>query len=114
MDTDPYLLILRQAADGTLPSSSFDFDSSVPIEAVRELISSGHMEASDTSSLDGPAFLNPRITTLGREYLRVLEERARAMSLIGKIGKHLPAVFKWVCGIGAALAVAFLTKQFID
>ncbi|MFZ5491026.1 MAG: hypothetical protein ACOY6E_00800 [Pseudomonadota bacterium] len=112
MDIDPHLLILRQAAAGTLPAS-IDSESPVSVQAVRDLIASGYMEAIDTSSFDGPAFLNPSITISGREYLRVLEELARAASLTGKTCKHLPAVFKWVFSIVAALLVAFLTKRFV-
>ncbi len=112
MDTDPHLLILRQAAAGTLPAS-IDSRSTVSVQAVQDLITSGHMEALDNSSLSGPAFLDPRITISGREYLRVLEERARAASLSGKTSKHLPAVLKWVFRVIGALIVAFLIKQFV-
>lgn len=90
-----------------------DAESPVPIGAVRDLIGSGHIEAIDASSLEGPAFIDSRITVSGREYLRVLEERARAASLTGKAGKHFPAVLKWVFGIVAALVVAFLAKRFV-
>lgn len=112
MDTDLHLLILRQAAAGTLPAN-VDANSPVPAEAVRDLIESGHLEAIDASSLSGPAFVDPRITVAGREYLGVLEERARAASLTGKAGKYVSSLLKWVFGIVAALLVAFLTKQFV-
>ncbi len=112
MDSNPHLQILRLAAAGTLPSS-IDSGSAVSVQAVQDLINSGYMEAIDTSSLDGTAFLDPRITISGREYLRALEDRARAASLTGKTSKHLPVVLKWAFGIVAALIVAFITKQFI-
>lgn len=112
MNTDPHLLILRKAAAGTLPAS-IDAESTVSVQGIQDLIASGHMEALDTPSLDRPAFLDPRITISGREYLRVLEERARAASPTGKISKHLPAVLKWVFGIVAALVGALLIKQIV-
>ena len=112
MDTDAKLQILRQAADGTLPAR-IDSESPVPVQAVRDLRSSGYLEAIDASSLGGPAFLDSRITITGREYLRVLEERTHAASLFGKASRHLPTVVKWVFGIVAALVVAFLANEFI-
>lgn len=112
MDTEPHLQILRQAAAGALPNN-VDSESSISVQALQDLISAGHMEAIDASSFDGPAFLDPRITIDGREYLRVLEERAQAASFTGKASKHLPAVLKWVFGIVAALIVAALTKLLV-
>jgi hypothetical protein len=112
MDSDAHLQILRLAAAGTLPSS-IDSGSGVSVQAVQDLISSGYMEAIDTSSLDGTAFLDPRLTIYGREYFRVLEDRAHAASLTGKTRKHLPVMLKWVFGISAALIVAFITNKVI-
>lgn len=112
MNTDRQLEILRQAATDTLPHR-IDSTSSVPVLIVRELVSSTYLEAIDTSSVDGPSFMNVRITTSGREYLRVLEERVRAASFLGKVADHFPAVLKWAFGIIAALIVAYFAKQFI-
>jgi hypothetical protein len=112
MDSDPQLEILRQAAAGTLPAR-IDSESPVPVSIVKALVSSGHLQAIDTSNLDGDGFIDPRITTSGREYLRVLEERDHAASIPGKVGKHFPAILKWVFGIVAALLVAYLAKQFV-
>jgi hypothetical protein len=112
MDKNQHLDILRQAVAGTLPAN-VDSESAVSVLAVKDLIDSGHLEATDTSSLDGDAFLDPRITTSGREYLRVLEERAHAASISGKVGKQFPAVVKWVFGIIAALLGAYLIKQVV-
>lgn len=112
MSIDPQLEILRRAATGTLPTT-VDSCSSVPALVIKDLVASGHLAAMDVSNFNGPAFLEPRITTVGREYLHVLEERAHAASLTGKVRKHVPAVFKWVFGIVAALVIAYLTKRFI-
>ncbi len=112
MDTDQRLDILRRAAAGTLPGSVAS-ESSVPVLVVKDLVKSGHLEAIDTSNLDGPSFLNPRITTSGREHLRVLEDRAHAASIPGKVGASFPAVLKWIFGVVAVLLAAYLVKRFV-
>lgn len=69
---DEHLRVLELAARGALPDS-IDESSELPVGIVRELVEEGYLAAIDTSSFDGIAYLEPRITLSGREYLRRLK-----------------------------------------
>jgi len=69
-----HLRILELAAKGSLPRT-IDSASDLPIEVVQELIEAGHLKAIDASSHDGLAYLEPKITLTGREYLAELTSR---------------------------------------
>jgi hypothetical protein len=69
---EEYLRILDLAAHNALPEQ-INEESELPIAAVRELIDSGYLNAIDASSMDGNAYLRPRITLPGREYLKKLQ-----------------------------------------
>ncbi len=112
MEVDQQLRILRQAAAGSLPAS-IDSDSSVPAMVVKELVESGHLEAIDTTTFDGPGFLDARITTSGREHLRILDERARSGSIPGKVRKHSLSAFKWIFAIVAGVVIAYVTRILV-
>jgi hypothetical protein len=103
------LSILQQAANSKLPQQVND-DSEIPVSLVGELVAAGYLEAVNASTSDGPCFVNPTITILGREYLRTLESRAREASVTGKVSKQFPALAKWLFGIVAAVAAALLVK----
>jgi len=74
--------VLNQAARGELPAS-VDSASYPAVTVVQELIEAGYLTAIDASSHDGVAYLNPRITMAGREYLAQLREKPE--------GKHMKA-----------------------
>lgn len=112
MATEPHLEVLRQAAAGTLPDR-VERGSAVPVDIVGELVISGYLAGIDASSSGGPCILEPRITTAGREHLRILEERAKAASLLGRLRKLLPLAAKWVFGVVAAVLAAYLTGLWI-
>jgi hypothetical protein len=65
---------LYLAARGRLPET-IDSASYPSVTVVQELIEAGYLKATDVSSLDGAAYLNPKITLAGREYLAQLRER---------------------------------------
>src|SRR2546427_2875597 len=69
---EEYLHILELAAHNALPEQ-INEESELPIAAVRELIDAGYLNAIDASSMDGDAYLRPRITLPGREYLKKLQ-----------------------------------------
>ncbi len=65
--------VLHLAARGKLPES-IDSASCPSVTVVQELIEAGYLKAVDASSHDGAAYLNPKITLAGREYLAQLRE----------------------------------------
>ena len=60
--------LLELAANGQLPER-IDEESTPDFDIYRELIESDHLQATDVSSHEGRAYLEPRITLTGREYL---------------------------------------------
>lgn len=68
-----HLYLLDLAARGALPER-VDNSSELSFVVVRELVEAGYLSAIDASSLDGYAYLNPRITLSGREYLARLQK----------------------------------------
>lgn len=70
---DDHRTILEAAADGELPKEIND-RTEISVASVRELIEAGYLEAIDASSMDGPAYLDPRITYQGRLHLKELEK----------------------------------------
>lgn len=69
-----HLDILELAARGNLPER-LDSSSTLTISVVQELIDAGLLKAIDASSSDGLAYLEPKITLAGREYLNLHTER---------------------------------------
>jgi hypothetical protein len=112
MSAQTHLAVLKHAAEGTLPQQ-IDETSEVPINLVQELVTAGYLKAIDASSFDGPAFVDPKITLSGREYLRTLESRAREASISGKAAKLFPPFAKWLIGIFTAVGTAILIKWFV-
>lgn len=66
-----HLRVLDLASREALPSQ-IDEASDPSVGVVRELVEAGYLWAIDASTFDGPAYLNPRITLPGREYLAEL------------------------------------------
>jgi hypothetical protein len=66
--------ILRVADRGKLPER-IDGASRLSVSVVQELVEAGYLKAIDASSHDGVAYLDPKITLAGREYLAQLRER---------------------------------------
>ncbi len=73
---EKHMRILELAAKGSLPEK-IDSTSDLPIEVVQELVDAGHLKAIDASSLDGIAYIKPKITLAGREYLSELTSRKK-------------------------------------
>ena len=67
-----YEKILKLAIQGKLPKNISE-DNFPDIDIFVELYQSGFIDAIDASSLDGKAYLNPKITFEGREYYDGLE-----------------------------------------
>lgn len=74
---EEHFRILDRAAHETLPEQ-VDQNSDISISVVRELCEAGYLQAIDASTLGGRAYLNPRITVPGREYLRKLQAEREA------------------------------------
>jgi hypothetical protein len=66
--------ILELAAEARLPDT-IDGTYDLPIDIVRELIDAGYLKALDASSFSGEAYLEPKITLAGREYLGQLRRQ---------------------------------------
>ncbi len=75
MDYWDHIQILELAARDALPELIHE-RSEVPIRTVRELVDAGYLTAVNISSMDDEAFLEPRITLKGRDYLRQLRREA--------------------------------------
>jgi len=70
--------ILELAEAGDLPAS-IDSTAGVDLNIFVELYEAGMIECADASTLTAPAYLNPRITLRGREYLSSLRKRSTAL-----------------------------------
>ncbi|MGM0593832.1 MAG: hypothetical protein ACQETD_04775 [Pseudomonadota bacterium] len=68
MPTTEHQRVLEAAANQTLPDE-IDESSEYSVSVVKELVESGFLNAADACSDDGDAYLEPRITLSGREYL---------------------------------------------
>lgn len=102
-----HLEILAKAAAKQLPDS-IDDSSDYSVEVIKELFEAGYIEAIDASSMDGPAFLKPRITLAGREYLTELEEKEKANSAVGKTIAVMSPAIKWVWAIFTAVLIGLI------
>jgi hypothetical protein len=69
-----HLIVLDLAAQGMLPDN-IDNTSHVSVTVVQELVDAGYLKAIDASSFDGLAYMEPRITLAGREYLAQLKDK---------------------------------------
>lgn len=67
--------LLARAAAGQLPDH-VDRTTGISMAVLQELVEAGYINAIDANSMDGPCYLEPRITIQGREYLRTLHQRA--------------------------------------
>lgn len=112
MEARSPLQVLRLASSESLPER-VDSSSSVSVSVIKELRTSGHLEAIDASTYDGPAFLDIRITTSGRELLSRLEVIERESSPSSKAGKGFSTLLRWFLGIGTAILIAYLSKVLV-
>ncbi len=83
-----HLIVLDLAAQGKLPYN-IDSASHVSVAIVRELIDAGYLKALDASSFDGVAYMEPRITLAGREYLAELKEKIEGKQMEAKRHKEV-------------------------
>jgi len=99
MPTADHQRILEAAANLTLPDE-IDESSEHSVSVVRELVESGFLDAADACSDDGDAYLEPRITMLGRQYLESLKLRSDPTDEPSTIFMGIAKpVFAWVFGI---------------
>ena len=106
---EPHRALLAKAATTGLPDN-LDRKSDIPMGALQELVEDGYINAIDAQSMDGPCYLQARITVSGREYLNVLDERNEAASLKGRSKKFLLLAIGWLAGVASSIAVALATK----
>jgi hypothetical protein len=64
--------LLEMAANNTLPDK-INKETDLPLSIVRELVEAGYLKVIDASSFSGEAYLSPKITFQGREYLNKLK-----------------------------------------
>jgi hypothetical protein len=78
-----HLKLLELAASNGLPGT-IDEKAGLPLDIVRELVEAGYLKAIDASSFEGDAYMSPKITLSGREYLERLkfEQRSDADTMI--------------------------------
>ena len=100
-----HINILELAVNDGLPKA-VDENSTVSLEAFKELYDAGYIDALDVSDLNGHAYKNPKITIEGREYLSQLKQK----SILARYGK---TIFKWLFGILAAVLAAYIVKNYI-
>jgi len=82
-----HLTILELADEGRLPKR-IDGASDLPVAVVQELIDAGYLKAIDASSFSGPAYLEPKITFAGREYLDGLRKEMQEVDMQAKKEKE--------------------------
>lgn len=91
--------ILKLAALGKLPRA-VDRNTTIDLGAFKSLYKSGLVEAKDASAGDGDCYLEPTLTTAGREYLRMHAEARSPWWM---------SFDKWVAVVGLFVAVLGLT-----
>jgi hypothetical protein len=91
-----HLIVLELAAQGKLPEN-IDSGSHIPVTVVQELIDAGYLKAIDASSFDGVAYMEPKITLTGREYLAQLKEKKEGEPM--KVKKQKEGLLGVVKGI---------------
>lgn len=79
MIMDQHFKILQLASSKELPEK-LDENSEFSVGIVSELIDAGYLKAIDASSFGGKAYLHPKITLYGREYLKELEPQGEVKS----------------------------------
>ena len=99
MPTREHQRILEAAANEMLPDE-IDESSEYPISVVKELVETGFLDAADACSGDGDAYLEPRITLSGREYLESIKGQSDSgvvrVSTLWALSKPF---LSWVFGI---------------
>jgi hypothetical protein len=106
---EPHRLLLARAASSGLPDH-IDRTIDIPLGTLQELVEDGYVKAIDANSMDGPCYLEARITVSGREYLSVLEQRHEEASLKGRARKAGLIFIGWLAGLLSGVAVAWATK----
>lgn len=75
-----HLKILEMAANDGLPES-IDEGTGLPLDIITELVEAGYLKAIDASSFEGIAYIAPKITLPGREYLERLRIQERSSTI---------------------------------
>lgn len=73
-DMKEHQKILEMSVENRLPKT-IDNRTNLSLDIVQELVEGGYLKAIDASSLDGIAYLNPKITLSGRKFLEQLRLR---------------------------------------
>lgn len=102
--------ILERAAANKLPDRIGE-GSELSAEAFRELYEQGFVAAIDVSSDDGRAYLEPRATIAGREYLNELQRRESEKSAANRLKRAAIVVGAWIGGIVATILGAWLLSK---
>lgn len=102
--------MLQLAASGQIPSR-ITAATGLSVSVCRELDEAGLLCATRAHTMDGFAFLNPRITVAGREYLNELEQRAAEASPVGKAKRIGYLAAGWIGGILTAVIVALILAR---
>lgn len=114
LETNDYLsqyrTILKRAVENSLPTQ-IDASSDIDITVFKELFEEGLVEAIDASSMDGFAYLDPRITVRGREYLNKLESELVQASWGWKSKRAAYWIFNWFAGVGAGIIVGLIIAR---
>jgi hypothetical protein len=72
-----HLKLLELAVNNALPDT-IDKETGLPLNIVRELLDAGYLTAMDTGEFGEDAYMSPRITMSGREYLQHLKSDERS------------------------------------
>ena len=104
-----YLKALELAESGSLPAS-IDEHSDPDVSVIRELVEAGYLWAIDATTFSGVAFLNPRITLAGREYVNELRKQSTPQGLDRSTG--WPRVDRTAGEIRRRLSEAQIEEQF--
>lgn len=99
--------MLELAASGGLPRQ-IDESSELSVKVCRELVEAGLLDGIDARTFDGDAFLEPRITVSGREYLNELQRRSFEASPAGRARRATWVVSGWVVGVLTAVLTAWI------
>lgn len=102
--------ILEKAIADQLPEE-INRHSEIAVAIFHELYEEGFVAGIDVSSSnEGIAYLEPRITVKGREYLNELNKRREEASLSGRAKKLGLLFVGWIAGIASSVIVALVGK----
>ncbi|SBR51077.1 hypothetical protein [Halomonas sp. HL-93] len=112
MPTTEHQRVLEAAANQTLPDE-INESSDYPVSVVKELVESGYLDAADACSDDGDAYLEPRITLPGREYLESFKVKNESgVDRSTSLWRVAKPILAWMFGIVGAV-IGGLTLYYL-